>query len=173
MPLMTAILAALILKEAFTPRKRVGFAFIVGGIVLIVWGSGISFATSQTIGHVLFLGSALAFACYTIALRWARLDGLHAAAISAVGSMLLFLPPYSLVAGASVFDASMSAIGLQALVQGCSPQSSPTSFMGVPLASSARRAVQLLPPLALRLRHSWLFQSSANGRPASTGSRSC
>ena len=118
MPLMTAILAALILKEAFTPRKRVGFAFIVGGIVLIVWGSGISFATSQTIGHVLFLGSALAFACYTIALRWARLDGLHAAAISAVGSMLLFLPPYSLVAGASVFDASMSAIGLQALVQG-------------------------------------------------------
>jgi drug/metabolite transporter (DMT)-like permease len=32
--------------------------------------------------------------------------------------MLLFLPPYSLVAGASVFDASMSAIGLQALVQG-------------------------------------------------------
>jgi drug/metabolite transporter (DMT)-like permease len=118
MPLMTAILAALILKEAFTPRKRVGFAFIVSGIVLIVWGSGISFATSQTIGHVLFLGSALAFACYTIALRWARLDGLHAAAISAVGSMLLFLPPYSLVAGASVFDASMSAIGLQALVQG-------------------------------------------------------
>jgi drug/metabolite transporter (DMT)-like permease len=118
MPLMTAVLAALILKEAFTLQKRVGFTLIATGIVCIVWGSGVSFGTSQTIGHVLFLGSALAFACYTVALRSARLDGLHAAAISAVGSMLLFLPPYLLVARASMFDAPMSAIALQALVQG-------------------------------------------------------
>jgi drug/metabolite transporter (DMT)-like permease len=118
MPLITAILAALILKEAFTFQKRVGFVLIVSGIVCIVWGAGISFGASQTIGHVLFLGSALAFACYTVALRSARLDGLHAAAISAVGSMLLFLPPYLLVAGTSMFHAAVSAIALQALVQG-------------------------------------------------------
>jgi drug/metabolite transporter (DMT)-like permease len=118
MPLMTAMLAALILKEAFTLQKRVGFALILSGIVCIVWGSGISFGTSQTIGHLLFLGSALAFACYTVALRWARLDGLHAAAISAVGSMLLFVPPYVLMAQGSMFEAPLSAIGLQALVQG-------------------------------------------------------
>ena len=62
--------------------------------------------------------SALAFACYTVALRLARLDGLHAAAISAVGSMFLFLPPYTLMAGLSMFDAPLGAIGLQALVQG-------------------------------------------------------
>lgn len=66
----------------------------------------------------MFVGSALAFACYTVALRRARLDGLHAAAISAVGSMLLYLPPYALLAGPSMFDAPPSAIGLQALVQG-------------------------------------------------------
>jgi drug/metabolite transporter (DMT)-like permease len=118
MPLMTAMLAALILKEVFTLQRRVGFALILSGIVCIVWGSGIAFGTSQTIGHVLFLGSALAFACYTVALRWARLDGLHAAAISAVGSMLLFVPPYVLMAQASMFEAPLSAIGLQALVQG-------------------------------------------------------
>jgi drug/metabolite transporter (DMT)-like permease len=118
MPMMTAMLAALILKEAFTRQKRVGFALIVTGIVCIVWASGVSFGTSQTIGHVLFLGSALSFACYTVALRWARLDGLHAAAISAVGSMLFFLPPYMLMAGGSMFEAPPSAIGLQALVQG-------------------------------------------------------
>ena len=51
-------------------------------------------------------------------MRRARLDGLHAAAISAVGSLLLFLPPYAFVAGASLFEASLSAIALQALVQG-------------------------------------------------------
>jgi drug/metabolite transporter (DMT)-like permease len=118
MPLMTAVLAALILKEVFTLQMRAGFALIVSGIVCMVWGSGFSFGTSQTIGQVLFLGSALAFACYTVALRRAGLDGLHAAAISAVGSMLLFLPPYLLVAGASMFNAPISAIALQAFVQG-------------------------------------------------------
>jgi drug/metabolite transporter (DMT)-like permease len=118
MPLMTTVLAALILKEAFTLQKRVGFGLILSGIVCIVWGSGTSFGTSQTIGHLLLLGSALAFACYTVALRWARLDGLHAAAISAVGSMLLFLPPYVLMAQGSMFEAPLSAIALQALVQG-------------------------------------------------------
>lgn len=118
MPLMTAILAALLLNEVFTPLKRVGFALIAIGVAFIVWGAGITVGTSQTIGHLLFLAAALAFACYTVALRRARLDGLHAAAISAVGSMLLYLPPYALVAGASVFDAPLAAIGLQALVQG-------------------------------------------------------
>ena len=99
-------------------QKRIGFALIVSGVATIVWGAGITFGTQQTIGHLLFLGSALAFACYTVALRLARLDGLHAAAISAVGSMLLFLPPYTLMAGLSMFDAPLGAIGLQALVQG-------------------------------------------------------
>ena len=118
MPLMTAILAAFLLNEAFTLGKRIGLALIAIGVALIVWGAGITVGTSQTIGHLLFLAAALAFACYTVALRRARLDGLHAAAISAVGSMLLYLPPYALVAGASVFDAPLTAIGLQALVQG-------------------------------------------------------
>jgi drug/metabolite transporter (DMT)-like permease len=118
MPLMVAVLAATLLKEAFTLQKKVGFALIVAGVVGIVWGSGGTIGTAQNIGHLLFLGSALAFACYTVAMRRARLDGLHAAAISAVGSMLIYMPPYAIMAGAGILDASPSAIALQALVQG-------------------------------------------------------
>ena len=118
MPLMVAFLAAAILQEAFTLQKRVGFALVATGVVGIVWGSGGTIGTAQNFGHLLFLGSALAFACYTVAMRRARLDGLHAAAISAVGSMLIYVPPYAILAGASIFDASPSAIALQALVQG-------------------------------------------------------
>jgi drug/metabolite transporter (DMT)-like permease len=118
MPLMVAILAAAVLKEPFTSQKRAGFALIVTGVVGIVWGTGGTIGTTQNIGHLLFLGSALAWACYTVAMRRARLDGLHAAAISAVGSLLLYVPPYALVAGASLFEAPPSAIALQALVQG-------------------------------------------------------
>jgi drug/metabolite transporter (DMT)-like permease len=118
MPLMVALLACVILREPFAAHKRVGLALIASGVVGIVWGSGGTFGTTQTLGHLLFLGSAFAWACYTIAMRRARLDGLHAAAISAVGSLLLYLPPYALLAGGGLFEASLGAIALQALVQG-------------------------------------------------------
>ena len=118
MPLMVAILAAAILKEAFTSQKRAGFALIVTGVVAIVWDAGATIGTTQNLGHLLFLGAAFSWACYTVAMRRARLDGLHAAAISAVGSMVLYLPVYAFLAGASMFDASPGAIALQALVQG-------------------------------------------------------
>jgi drug/metabolite transporter (DMT)-like permease len=118
MPLMVAVLAAVILKEAFTPQKNAGFVLIATGVVGIVWGSGGTIGTTQNIGHLVFLGAALAFACYTVAMRRARLDGLHAAAISAVGSMLIYLPPYATLAGSGIFDASPGAVALQALVQG-------------------------------------------------------
>ena len=117
MPLMVALLAAVILKEAFTPQKCVGFVLIVTGAVGIVWGTGGSIGTTQNIGHLLFLGSAFSWACYTVAMRRARLDGLHAAAISAVGSLLVYVPPY-VILGASVLEAPPGAIALQALVQG-------------------------------------------------------
>ena len=56
-----------------------------------------------------FSASALAFACYTVAMRRARLNGVHTAAISAVGSMLIYMPPYTIVAGAGLFDPSPSS----------------------------------------------------------------
>ena len=118
MPLMVVALAVPILNEPFALPKRIGVAIIAAGVIGIVWGSGGTLGTIQNIGHLLFLAAALAFACYTVALRRARLDGLHAAAISAVGSMLLYLPVYFALAGGSVFHASAAAIGLQALVQG-------------------------------------------------------
>jgi len=118
MPLLVAILAAAILKEAFTSQKRVGLALIVTGAVGIVWGTGGTIGTAQNVGHALFLAAGLAWACYTVAMRRARLDGLHAAAIAAVGSLVLYLPAYAFVAGTSIFKAPLFDIALQAIVQG-------------------------------------------------------
>jgi drug/metabolite transporter (DMT)-like permease len=118
MPLMVALLAAPLLGEGFTVQKKIGFLLISAGIVAIVWVGGATIGTSQNIGHLLFLAAAASFACFTVAMRRARLNGLHAAAISAVGSMVIYLPPYAVVAGAGLFDAPPSAIALQALVQG-------------------------------------------------------
>jgi drug/metabolite transporter (DMT)-like permease len=117
-PLMVALLAAPILHEAFTSAKRVGLALILAGVIAIVWSAGGTIGTRENIGHVLFVGGALLWACYTVAMRRARLDGIHAAAIAAVGTLVLYLPVYAVVAGGSLFQTPPADIALQAFVQG-------------------------------------------------------
>ena len=118
MPVMVAILAAVVLQESFSARKRVGLAFIVCGAVGIVWGRGGAFGTTQTVGDAMFLLAGLAWAGYTVAMRRARLDGLHAAAIAAGGSLAVYVPVYASLAGLSVFKAPLFDIALQAIIQG-------------------------------------------------------
>ena len=118
MPLMVAVLAAALLREEFTTAKKLGFALILPGVLAIAWGSGGQFGSLQNVGHGLFLGAALAWAFYTVAMRKARLDGLHAAAISAVGSMVLYLPVFAVMPGETLAGAPWSDIALQAFVQG-------------------------------------------------------
>ena len=118
MPLMVAIIAAAVLKESITLEKIVGLALIVIGATGIVLITGGAVGTRQNIGHALFLAAGFVWACYTVAMRLGRLDGLHAAAIAAVGSLVLYLPGYLLIAGTSVFKAPPFDIALQAIVQG-------------------------------------------------------
>ncbi len=115
MPLMVAVLAAFKLGESFTAAKRLGFALVLPGVFAIAWLSD----ETLGIGHAFFLGSALAFAFYTVAMRRARLDGLHAAAIAAVGGLVFYVSVYWMIDGATGFaKAAWTDIALQALVQG-------------------------------------------------------
>jgi drug/metabolite transporter (DMT)-like permease len=118
MPLMVALLAASLLKEEFTTAKKVGFGFMLPGVLIIAWGSGSELGSMQNLGHSLFLAAGLAWAFYTVAMRKARLDGLHAAAISAVGSMLLYLPVFAALPRGSLATTHLGDIALQAFVQG-------------------------------------------------------
>jgi drug/metabolite transporter (DMT)-like permease len=118
MPLMVALLAAFVLGEEFTPARKLGFALILLGVLAITFVSGGELGSAQNWGHALFLCAGLAWAFYTVALRGARLDGLHAAAISAVGSMLLYLPVYWILPGTAIGQAPVFDIALQAFVQG-------------------------------------------------------
>ena len=118
MPLMVAILAAILLGEAFTSRKTIGLILIVLGAAGIVWATGGMIGTRQNIGHLLFLCAGLAWACYTVAMRRARLDGLHAAAIAAGVSLVVYLPIYAVIARDSLLAAPVFDVALQAVVQG-------------------------------------------------------
>ncbi|MBR1151111.1 DMT family transporter [Bradyrhizobium sp. JYMT SZCCT0428] len=118
MPLAVAVLAAAILHEPFTDAKKLGFVLILLGVLAIAWNAGGAVGSGQTIGHALFLGSAVAWACYTVAMRRARLDGLHAAAVAAVGALFIYIPVYFAVEGISLAKAPREDLVLQAIVQG-------------------------------------------------------
>lgn len=118
MPLMVSLLAAAVLGEAFTARKTVGLVLIMLGAIGIVCASGGTIGSKQNIGHALFLCAGLAWACYTVAMRKVRLDGLHAAAIAAGASLVVYLPIYIAMAGGSLLAAPVFDVILQAIVQG-------------------------------------------------------
>jgi drug/metabolite transporter (DMT)-like permease len=117
-PLNVAILAAVVLGEAFTVAKRIGLALVVAGVLGIVWGAGGTLGSRQNIGHALFIAAGMLWACYTVALRKARLDGLHAAAIAAVASLITYVPAYAVLFGTRLFDAPWHDVALQAFVHG-------------------------------------------------------
>src|SRR5215216_1095286 len=117
-PLYVAILAAFMLGEAFTVAKRIGLVLIVAGVLGIVWGAGGMIGSRQKIGHAMFIGAGMLWACYIVAMRKARLEGLHAAAIAAVGSLISYVPVYAIIFGASLFDVSWRDLALQAFVHG-------------------------------------------------------
>jgi drug/metabolite transporter (DMT)-like permease len=118
MPLMVAVLAAAVLGESLTRVKKIGFALILPGVLAITLGSGGELGSWQNLGHALFLSAGLAWAFYTVAMRRARLDGLHAAAISAVGSAFIYLPLFAALPGTTIGRASWFDMALQAFVQG-------------------------------------------------------
>jgi len=117
-PLYVAILAAVVLGEVFNVAKRIGLVLIVAGVLGIVWGAGGTIGTPQNIGHAMFTGAGMLWACYVVAMRKARLEGLHAAAIAAVGSLMTYVPAYAIVSGADLFNAPWRDLALQAFVHG-------------------------------------------------------
>ena len=95
-----------------------GLALIVAGVLGIVWGAGGAIGSRQNIGHVMFIGAGMLWACYTVAMRKARLEGLHAAAIAAVGSLIAYVPVYAIVFGTNLFNVPWRDLALQAFVHG-------------------------------------------------------
>jgi drug/metabolite transporter (DMT)-like permease len=100
------------------PTRKAGLVVVgLGG--LVISGLGISsFGGRQGVGHLLFLSAACLLACYTVAIRHARLDGLHAAAIAAVVSLLVYFPFYLTFMNNGLLEARLTDLVYQALYQG-------------------------------------------------------
>ena len=91
MPLAVALLAAAILHEPFADTKKIGFVLILLGGFGMPGAGGARLRPGDRARAVSRL--RLGRACYTVAMRYARLDGLHAAGLAAVGTFA-FMPGY-------------------------------------------------------------------------------
>jgi drug/metabolite transporter (DMT)-like permease len=117
-PLTVALVAAVVLRERPGPMQVVGFVLILCGGLAIGGIGAVGFGGAESFGHLCFLATAVLFAFYMVAMRHARLDGLHAAAIAAVPSLVIYVPIYVIVFGDRVLQVPLSDILVQALYQG-------------------------------------------------------
>ncbi len=161
MPLFVALLAALLLKEKFSAHRKVGYALIAVGVFAIVGATALAVKGDQTEGHLLFLTAAFMWACYAIVLRQSQLDPLHAAALVAAGSCILYLPYYFATQGAHAFDAPLRDLAFQAVFQGVVVSILALFFFGKGItllgASAGALLLELLQPLGLGDVHATVF----------------
>jgi drug/metabolite transporter (DMT)-like permease len=118
MPLFVALLAARVLGETLSPPRKVGLGLILAGALSIVGRHAAAWSPSRTFGDALFLSAAFLSAGFTVVMRQATLEPLHAAALVSTGSLVLSLPIYLARYGTRLAQLPLADVTVQATFQG-------------------------------------------------------
>ena len=118
MPLFVALIAAMVLGEKLSTTRKVGLSLILAGAVIIVAWHAAAWSTSRTFGDALFLFASFLSACFTVVMRQANLEPLHAAALVSTGSLVIYLPIYLTLYGIRLSQLPLAEFIGQAIFQG-------------------------------------------------------
>lgn len=118
MPLFVALIAALTLGEKASKLKQTGLGLILAGAIVIVGWQAAEIGGARTFGHAMFLAAAFLWACFTVIIRHSRLDPLHATALVATGSVVIYLPIYLAMYGLRLAQLPVGELALQTVFQG-------------------------------------------------------
>ncbi|HTV43839.1 MAG TPA: DMT family transporter [Stellaceae bacterium] len=119
MPLFVALLAAGVLREKLSTARISGLSLILAGAVIIIgWHAGGRWSASRALGDGLFLTASFLTAGFTVVMRRAQLDPLHAVALVSTGSLVVYLPIYFALHGARLARIPLADLAVQALFQG-------------------------------------------------------
>ena len=96
LPLWTALLAVLLLRERITPLRLVGLAFIVLGDLLVGGASLLRAFDGGDVwkGDLLFMSAALCWAAYSVLARHHALDAVRATIAITAFAFVTFVPVY-------------------------------------------------------------------------------
>jgi drug/metabolite transporter (DMT)-like permease len=118
MPLFVALIAATILGEKPSRAQRLGlFLILSGALIIIVW-RGSAWSISRSFGDVLFLAAAFLTAGFTVIMRHAKLDPIHAAALVSTGSFVIYVPVYFVIQGFRLAEVPLADLTFQMIFQG-------------------------------------------------------
>jgi len=117
MPLFVALIAATILGEKPSATKKCGLSLILIGAVIIIGWHGLAWNVSRTFGDAAFLMAGFLTACFTVIMRQAKRDPLHAAALVSTGSLVLYVPIYLAVHGTRLIRVPLADVAVQVFFQ--------------------------------------------------------
>jgi drug/metabolite transporter (DMT)-like permease len=119
MSVMGMLLSALVLRDKITPRKILGIAIVVTGLLILSGLNRQSLSARALMGDALFILAGTSWAGFGILLRKHQLSPLYATAVIAVFALFTYVPLYLWTRGLHMFvSVSISQILIQALVQG-------------------------------------------------------
>jgi hypothetical protein len=94
MPLFVVLIAAPVLAEKPATAQKIGLSLILSGTLMIICWRGTAWSISRSFGDTLFLVASILTACFTVIMRQAKLDPIHAAALVSTGSLAIYAPIY-------------------------------------------------------------------------------
>jgi drug/metabolite transporter (DMT)-like permease len=118
MPLFVALIAATIMGKKPARAQKLGlFLILSGALIIIVW-HGSALSISRRFGDMLFLVASFLTACFTVIMRQAKLDPIHAAALVSTGSFVIYVPVYFLIHGIRIVEVPLADLTVQVIFQG-------------------------------------------------------
>ena len=118
MPLFVAQIAATIVGEKPSTAQKFGFSLILTGALIIIGWRGSTWNVSRTFGDAAFLIAAFLTACFTVIMRQAKLDPIHAAALVSTGSLVIYAPIYLALRGSRLGQLPLADVAPQIFFQG-------------------------------------------------------
>lgn len=119
MSVMGMVLGAVVLGDRMTPRRVLGIAVVLIGLVLVSGLEASSLTLRAAVGDAMFLAAGTLWAGFGIVLRKHRLDPLLATAVISISALLTYVPAYFWFTGAAGLIAATPAVfWTEVLVQG-------------------------------------------------------
>jgi drug/metabolite transporter (DMT)-like permease len=136
MPLWVLLLGVVFLGERPSRPRQIGLVLILVGALTIVGFETLGGSNERLLGQALLIAAGLMWAIYTVVLRSSGLGAIHAVAIVAVWSALLYLPVYLLFLHPALLSMPLKDVAFHTFYQGV--------FAGVLAMLTWNRAVALL-----------------------------
>ena len=125
LPLWTALLAALILRDRITPWRALGLACIIGGDLLVGGAALLSAFDGGEVwkGDLIFMSAALCWATYSVLARKLGLEAVRATIAITAFAFVTYVPLFLLLTASGLLptrlaQAPWGEIAFQALFQG-------------------------------------------------------